>query len=255
MDELLRSSRDNIAETYLGLGAQAGTSEIVRTPAFEVCRAQVDLAFCNFAVRLRLDAHPEGAESAAEDLAAFARRRRSFRVFAATGDTPAEVSMQLDRAGFRPAHRLIQMACASSDSPAEIDLIECGTLFERHRVTEFMVSQFFGRQSQVMKSHIVTATVHSDHRLFRLEHAKKIVAAVMLTGMKDAVGLYNLCVLPSARHKGTGGAVVHSVLSLAAKLGLPTVLQCEPALEPWYKEMGFNSVGIVQAFSLNPSHF
>lgn len=255
MNELLRLSRENIAETYLELGEKATGSRIALSPAFDLCLAPIDLSFCNFALRLRLDQHPNGPVEAAEELASHSRRKRTFRVFMTSGDTPPDAGPILASVGFGPSHSLVQMAATPNGSTNRIEWVECTEYPERLAITEFMVGQFFGRQGAGMRNHIISATVQSCHRLFKIERRNRIVAGVMLTGMESAVGLYNLCVQPAERKKGLGGTVVRSVLALASELGLPTCLQCDRSLERWYRSLGFGSIGMVQAFSYNASHF
>jgi predicted N-acetyltransferase YhbS len=73
----------------------------------------------------------------------------------------------------------------------------------------------------------------------------------MLVEDGSSVGLFNLCVRPELRRKGLGAKLVRAVQAAASATGKPVVLQCEPDLAPWYKTLGFEPVGTVEALTLS----
>jgi len=246
-------SRENVAETYLKLGASAEGSMVALGPAFDMCTSNSGLSFCNFAVKLRLDQHPGGVRMAVRELVSKALQQRAFRVFVSSGDTPEDCRDQLVEAGFCVQHRLIELAALEPTGISSLDLMECSTLQEREEITAFMAQQFFGKDPGLLRKHIELGTVRSGHSLYRLELEGKLVGGVMLTGMKSAVGLYNLCIDRQFRRRGLGGQVVASVQRLASEMKLPVLLQCEPRLATWYERLGFATIGEIKALSIQTS--
>lgn len=257
MDNLAAIARQNLSETYMGLGECSEGGIAHRNEGFWYCESPVDLAFCNFALHLDLDRYESGCAGAMTRLRELSRFHSSFRVFAATGDSPSDVREVLSISGFRRQHGLVALGANPSGVAPNggLALLEATDLDSRIDITKFMANQFFSRNSGRLRHHVVESTSRSSHHLFGVELNGQLVAGVMLTGMESAVGLYNLCVLPNLRRKGLGSQIVLKVSEIAFGMGIPVVLQCEPSLEGWYQRLGFRRIGTVEAFSFTPSLF
>ena len=114
-----------------------------------------------------------------------------------------------------------------------------------------MAEQFFWRLPTDAREAIATATAASRHRILKLGEAQEPEAAVMLVPAAGSIGLYNLCVRPELRGRGTGKSIVETIMSGSAQNGTKIVLQCEGTLAPWYQILGFETVGWVRAYTFS----
>jgi ribosomal protein S18 acetylase RimI-like enzyme len=69
----------------------------------------------------------------------------------------------------------------------------------------------------------------------------KPVGAAMSYRTDDAVGIFGVTTIPTARRRGYGGALTS--VALLTDTGLPAVLAPSPEGEPVYARLGFERVG------------
>ncbi len=246
--ELVRASRENVVETYIGLAAPVAGCQIERGARCSMCTGPSEFSFCNFAAGFNLADDRAEALRQLEAIRAQIAHPRNFWAFLITGDRPQGLPALLDKAGFAPRHSLVEMAWRPAFVPDGAPLTLATTPEDRIAVAEFMTLQFFWRMAPSSRRRIAEATAGSPHELYRVGPQDRCRAGVMLCRTAGAVGLYNLCVEEKDRGRGMGSSVVRSVKRMAAADGKPVVLQCEPALVPWYIDQGFEEIGTVTAY-------
>lgn len=244
------AAHENLIHTYLGLGAAITGARPGRAEGVHWCSAPVSLGYCNFAiVEDGLADHVRDA--ALSRVQPMAMLNPVFRVFGLTSGSTASQREAFRLAGFSRRHTMVQMAWHGRAPDVDLRLREAGrAVAERRDVARYMVSQFFARQERDVRQSIVDATTNSPHRLFAFGAPDDVQAAVMLSESPNAIGLYNLCVTPAHRSRGLGRKIVAAVQRLAAESSRAVVLQCEPALEPWYKRCEFARCGLADVYDL-----
>lgn len=241
--------RGNALATYLGLVGSVNGSVVTRPHGFTLVRGPGMFSFCNFAAGFSLG--QDDVDAALSTLVESAEDCFGFYVFVMTGDKPGDLVDRLVAKGFEQRHSLVGMV---SDTVPELpDLVaQAVTSHEdRRKVAGFMARQFFWRMPREAREAIAAATAASPHTIWTVGPVDEPDAAVMLVEDSDAVGLFNLCVRPELRRKGLGARVVRAVQGTAAGRKKPVALQCEAELAPWYKSLGFEAVGTVEAFTLS----
>lgn len=236
----------------MGLASAETGARIDQLDGFRLVLSPIDLSFCNFAIDFRLGSASAKVRDMIEHLRYY-RSRRSFRVFCLTGDIPEDLSDRLLQAGGRVEHSLVQLGVNGSRTlQPTIELRDAESMPERTRLAEFMIKQFFWRQSPSLRRQMIGATVRCPHRLVSHVRAgsNEIIGAAMICETTNAHGLYNLCVSHSQRRGGIGTAIVDAIRREAAIRRVPCVLQCEAGLATWYKNQGFDEVGKIHAISL-----
>jgi hypothetical protein len=241
--------RENALATYLGLVGAVEGAVVTKPMGFTLVRGPGYFSFCNFAGGFDLE---EGdVERAIDLLQEQAEDCSGFYVFAMSGDTPADLKEQLERRGFESRQHLVGMASSVAPPPGEIGARAVAEMGDRRLVSSFMARQFFWRMPREARETIAASTAASSHTVWCVGPASDPDAAVMLVEQPASVGLFNLCVRQELRRKGLGSGLVKAVQAAASNLGRPVVLQCEPELATWYKGLGFETVGTVEAFTLS----
>jgi predicted GNAT family acetyltransferase len=253
---LLASSRENILATYAGLAESVAGARRVRESPWLQIEGPDDMGFSNFIAGWDLDSEVQ-TRRAAEEVAALCKERPCISVFTVAGDRPASIGMQLIEAGFELRHTLVEMAWLGEHvTAAEGVLVLAQGVEERRRIADFMTRQFFWRGSYDQRRRIAEATAKSPNQLYTLDAMDPPRAAIMLVPQEDSLGIYNLCVQEDLRGTGLGGRLVRLAQAMAARHGVPAVLQCEASLARWYQSFGFIRVGSVDAYRLpDPSWF
>lgn len=248
LPELAACGRRNVVFTYVELARVIDGARIERDYGFTACTAPIDLSFCNFAI----DFDFEGLDPdlSLRRLANLAHGRPMFRAFHIPVRDDDPTSALLAAAGWGCQHALVQMAWEPEPTTSPIQLTTCESPEDRSGTAEFMVEQFFWRQSTGMRRHILISTVASCHAIYRLGDAHHPKGAVMTTRRPDSLGLYNLCVKRNVRGTGIGSSIVRAVQAMAATEGLPVVLQCEPGLATWYENLAFKKTGFIESYAL-----
>jgi ribosomal protein S18 acetylase RimI-like enzyme len=207
------------------------------------------LSFCNFAAGFALSPDRDVAVHTLQSLRERVQDNRRFWLFHMAGDRPADLTTLLLEAGFVPKHGLVEMAWNPTRTAPAADMSRCEGDADRIRVAGFMAGVFFWRLDREYRDQVARATAGSGLELYRYEERGEVVGALMLAVTERSVGLYNLCVEDSRRNHGLGSALVRSVQALSYEHGLPMLLQCDSSLQPWYAKLGFQTVGLLTAYS------
>ena len=241
---LIDAAVANLSHTYLVLGRSTFGAHVWEEEGFKACAGTVQHPICNFATDLRVTA------SAARRLREIAERNRTFTLYLLPPHDNENSHNLLSDEGFGLSHKLkIMVAAETLEDDVQLD--EALLKDDRRKIAEFMVDQFFHRQSTAFRRGIAEATAISPElKLFRAVRNERTSAAVMLSEYSDIVGLYNLCVAPQFRRRGWGSAVVKTVVGEARKGHRSVTLQCEPSLMSWYSSLGFKEVGSVSVYGL-----
>ncbi len=249
-DPRARLVRENALATYLGLVGAVEGAVVSKPMGFTLVRGPGHFSFCNFAAGFDLE---EGdVERAIDLLKEQAEDCPGFYVFAMSGDTPANFNDLLARPGFESRQQLVGMASsAAPPPPSEIGARVVTGQEDRLLVSAFMARQFFWRMPREAREAIAASTAASSHTVWSVGPASDPDAAVMLVEQPASVGLFNLCVRQELRRQGLGSDLVRAVQAAASNLGRPVVLQCEPELATWYSQLGFETVGTVEALTLS----
>jgi ribosomal protein S18 acetylase RimI-like enzyme len=247
--ELAARGRRNVVHTYVELARTVQGAKVERPEGFVAVSTPINLSFCNFALDFDIETRDEARVM--RDLKAIADGKDAFRAFHLPIQSEDPTSKWLYRHGWRCQHSLIQMACLPRQIAESAELFKCVEAWDRLAVAEFMVDQFFWRQTLAMRRFILDATVASCHDHYRIGEPRSIQSAVMTSSQPDSLGLYNLCVRRNLRGKGIGRQVLRSIQGLAGHLNVPLVLQCDNSLQSWYEKMSFKKTGIVESYAVS----
>ena len=236
---------ENLIETYLALGLAMPKTRLERGDGFVACLGEIDHPVANFACRLRLN------PNSAARLRHLCDSMRSFHVYHLPQSEPDYVPELLERAGLYCSSQLVQMhwqgVCETPESQLGIHKASSGS--KRVQIATFMADQFFGKQSSSFRAGVIQATSSADKLdLYEVVHNGNTIAAFMLCDHPNSIGLYNLCLQSSLRHRGWGSKIVERIQHLAFLLEKPIVLQCEERLRPWYEAKSFAEVGQVHIY-------
>lgn len=248
--ELVRLGRENIVHTYGCLADAMPDVTLVKGPGFLYCKRPEPLTLCNFAIGF--DIAKSDLPAAMALLSQLGQANAAFRCFVMPGDQPADFGSRLEANGFGLIGSLDSLV-AIQPTGATIELTECMTQEERHKVSLFMVTNFFWRREVSLRTRVMESTARSCHRLFWVGSPGQISGAVMISETEGALGLYNLCVDRHHRRRGLGRSIVQACLHMAASLGLPLVLQSESDLRGWYQAQGFTSFSRIETYGRRQS--
>jgi ribosomal protein S18 acetylase RimI-like enzyme len=162
-----------------------------------------------------------------------------------TGDTPASAAGALEAAGLKEVYRLSLMATASGGSRDDrVKVVEGDDVA---RVAEFVVDQFFWSHPVPFRHQISRISLRAGaagRQIFlAIEGDAGLLGAATLFRSEHSVGIYNVCVRASHRGSGIGRALVAHGMALASDISPKIVLQCDPGLVGWYRDVGFSEVG------------
>jgi acetyltransferase (GNAT) family protein len=128
--------------------------------------------------------------------------------------------------------------------PAELEIIRVTTPAEVERLELVSVRGFSNDESQT----IAPGTFHPPSILEEPRMVMwlgqvegKPVGAAMSYRTDEAVGIFGVTTIPTARRRGYGGALTS--VALLTDTGLPAVLAPSPEGEPVYARLGFERVG------------
>ena len=132
----------------------------------------------------------------------------------------------------------------SEAPPPELDIIRVTTPAEVETLELVSVRGFSNDETQT----IAPGTFHppsilEDPRmvLWLGQVEGKPVGAAMSYRTDEAVGIFGVTTIPTARRRGYGGAL--TIAALLTNTGLPAVLAPSPQGEPVYARLGFERVG------------
>jgi ribosomal protein S18 acetylase RimI-like enzyme len=125
--------------------------------------------------------------------------------------------------------------------PPELELVRVATAAEVAEFEAVSVRGFGGEGSPVAEGAIHPPTILGDTRMTMLTGRVdgRAVAAAMSYRTEDAVGIYGVATVASARRRGYGTALTRALLEPR----LPAVLSPSPEAERLYRRLGFEPVG------------
>lgn len=240
---VLGASVANMRGTYSLLGRTVAGVREIDHPRFKAMTGPFAHSICNFAIDLQLDM-PTIA-----DLKRIATQCPRFVVYLTDADQPEFAEELLVRAGFK-AEFSLDILAASGKAPHRTTTIHrAETIGDRHRMVEFMATQFFTRCDRATRNQLIASTTLADDLdIWAVENAE-IFASFMTFADDATIGLYNLCVASHHRGRGVGGDVVCTFLARCEAAGKIATLQCRSEITGWYTRFGFEKLGIVQGFS------
>lgn len=245
LDSLTAAASENLKYTYFELGRSAANSKILAEPGFQACVGDFEHPICNFAAGLDLDRWSAGR------LARIALDRAMFNVYATPIDKPQDLGELLAREGFFRSYRLVQMVAEPYEVQPRSNLVRATTRYDRLQIALFMVDQFFNKQGQSFRQQVADTTAHATTlELLSMKRDGKILAAAMVCFTDGMAGVYNVCVEAGFRGLGLGTALMREILAVCAIKGAPATLQCDPKLEPWYRNIGFRPSGEIDVYAL-----
>lgn len=215
-----------------------------------------------------------GLRSASDGRAWLALDRPPYIYFAGmtlTEDTPAEAvadapgsvcdvwqKLDLEPYGLKPWRRepwMIRPAGAAPRRavPAELEIVEVSTPAEVEELELVSVRGFSSNDDETIEPgtfHPPTILDDSRMVMWLARVDGKAVGAAMSYRTDEAVGLFGVTTIASARRRGYGGAL--TCAALLADTGLPAVLAPSPQGEPLYRELGFERIGELLIWSRTP---
>jgi GNAT superfamily N-acetyltransferase len=245
---MLAAARENIIETYFGLAATLKEATIGETDAFRYAMGSLPLTLCNFAIDLKFSLDPVERSQQLKKLHHISSGKRALRVFALSGDAPANSFEVMRSGGFRRSGRLALMATRGVNYDP-IAVQPAGSAVERTEVAAFMVQNFFVRRETALRERIVRCTADSPHELMGYWHGHHLMGAMMVSRTALSVGVYNLCVAPRQRRKRLGRMLLAAAGALAEAEGKVLTLQSDRELAGWYELLGFESCGEAETFA------
>lgn len=244
LDSDIRSGRENLVATYVGLARAVSASHISQSEFFTLVTGPQEYSFCNFAAGFARVSDLE-----MERLVELARHRSGFWIFCADGDEPSDLAATLQNRGFVLRQNLLQMVRSPRESMRDPRIIEAIDAGERIKVCQFATSIFFKRTRKAERNKISAITARSEHRLFGLYDDGQLEGALMLSESASAIGLYNLCVNEHSRNEGFGRQLVNLASQIAFESEKCLVLQCEPGLVRYYEGFDFRVFGRIRAYT------
>jgi ribosomal protein S18 acetylase RimI-like enzyme len=157
-----------------------------------------------------------------------------------------------DRDGFVERARepwFVRTAAPVGDAapPAELEVVDVSTPAELVEFERVSVRGFGGEDAQVEPEMLHPRGILSNSRMRMLTGRVEgePVAAAMSYRTDDAVGIYGVTTVESARGRGYATALTRALLDPA----LPTTLSPSPEAENLYRRLGFESVGELRQWS------
>ena len=181
----------------------------------------------------------------------------------AVADAPGSVcdvwqTLDLEPYGLKPWRRepwMIRPAGAVPVRPVPpaLEIVEVSTPDEVEELELVSVRGFSSNDEETIEPGTFhPPTILDDPRMvmFLGRVAGKAVGAAMSYRTDEAVGLFGVTTIASARRRGYGGAL--TCAALLADTGLPAVLAPSPQGEPLYRELGFERIGELLIWSRTP---
>lgn len=163
----------------------------------------------------------------------------------------------LRRAGFQRQFSLVRFSSPEGFDAMPVQLVEVASAADRRKVANFMTEQFFGRAKTEFREVVTRATSGASRlRLAITGSMQDIRSAVMVCDLPEAFGIYNLAVRPDCRRRGIARGILQTLWhTVRATPGdrRPIVLQSDPNLAEWYRELGFRELGQLEAYVLDAS--
>jgi ribosomal protein S18 acetylase RimI-like enzyme len=182
-------------------------------------------------------------------------------------DTPAEAvadtagavcdswqTIDLAHLGFRDWRHEPWFLCASSErsdaeTPAELEIVRVATAAEVGELEAVSVRGFENEDATIEPGTLHPPAILDDPRmvLWLGRVAGKPVGAAMSYRTDEAVGIFGVTTIASARRRGYGTALTRAAMLVDS--GLPSVLAPSPEGEKLYRRLGFEHVGELRIWS------
>jgi GNAT superfamily N-acetyltransferase len=132
-------------------------------------------------------------------------------------------------------------ALPAEDVPAELELVRVATPEQVAEFEDVSIHGFAGENASVEAGAIHPPAILDDVRMTMVTGrvGGKAVAAAMSYRRDDAVGIYGVTTVESARGRGYASALTRALIDPAA----PAVLSPSPEAERLYLRLGFERVG------------
>lgn len=157
-------------------------------------------------------------------------------------------SLDLEPHGFRvwrqdPWYYRQAGAPVSEEPPRELEIVRVQSAAEVAELEEVSVRGFGGDDARVEPGSLHPASILEDSRmaLFIGRVDGVAVGASMGYRTDDAVGVFGVTTVASARRRGYGAALTST--ALLTETGLPAILASSTEGEPLYRRLGFERVG------------
>jgi ribosomal protein S18 acetylase RimI-like enzyme len=156
-------------------------------------------------------------------------------------------SLDLEPDGFRVWRQdpwyYRQGAPVSEEPPRELELVRVRTAAEVAELEEVSVRGFGGDDARVEPGSLHPASILEDSRmtLFIGRVGGVAIGASMGYRTDDAVGVFGVTTVASARRRGYAAALTRA--ALLTETGLPTILASSAEGERLYRRLGFERVG------------
>jgi ribosomal protein S18 acetylase RimI-like enzyme len=125
--------------------------------------------------------------------------------------------------------------------PSELEVVHVSTPAEVAEFEDVSVRGFSGLDASVEPGSLHPASILDDSRMTMLTGrvGESAVAAAMAYGGDDAVGIYGVTTVASARGRGYASALTRTLIDPDR----PAVLSPSPEAENLYRKIGFEGVG------------
>ncbi len=234
--------RENVVATYRALGEGMPGTVVQRHFFGTTVTGNHSFSFCQFVAGFNFNP----AQTGTNWLRKLSASHNGIWAFCLPGDTPTDIAEILESVGYVPRHTLTNMATQEPGEHSQaVALVEKDP--EKRLVASMMSDLFFASSSETSRKMLALATSKAKCDLYSLGDRRNPTAAMMLSVSPSAVGMYNLCVRPSARRSGIGSSLVRHAQAVASLQNKPLVLQCSPGLVPWYQALGMVETGQVRA--------
>jgi hypothetical protein len=181
-------------------------------------------------------------------------------------DTPAEAvadtagavcdswqTIDLGQSGFRDWRREPWFLCAGppavAETPVELEIVQVATAEEVEEFEAVSVRGFENETATIDPGGIHPPAILDEPRmvlwLARVEG--KPVGAAMSYRTDEAVGIFGVTTIASARRRGYGTALTRA--AMLVETGLPSILAPSPEGEGVYRRLGFEPVGELRIWS------
>lgn len=184
-----------------------------------------------------------------------------FSAITLRSDTPAEAvadvagavcdswqTVDLEHSGFRDWRHEPWFLCAGpapsgAEMPAELEVVRVTTAQEVEELEAVSVSGFENEAATIEPGRIHPPAILDEPRmvLWLGRVGGKPVGAAMSYRTDEAVGIFGVTTIASARRRGYGSALTRA--AMLADSGLPCVLAPSPEGEELYRRLGFQRVG------------
>lgn len=136
----------------------------------------------------------------------------------------------------RPAQEL-----PSEDAPTELEVVHVSTPAEVAEFESVSVRGFGGKDGEVKRGALHPPSILPDTRMTMLTGriGGNPIGAAMCYRSDEAIGIYGVTTLPSARGRGYASALTRALIDPA----LPTVLSPSTEARNLYRRLGFDQVG------------